>query len=536
MRQGVKRFLLLGAFLYAFTLPAAQMREIRFTLPAAPRTFDPLQVSEGASETIRYLTGGVLLRVNRETNELEPELAESWDLLDGGRAIRFHLRAGLKFSDGAPLTASDVARTLKNALDPKREAPVGELFRSEQGDPEVRVISPLTIEVRYAQPKARIDRVFDSLAITPVQMSNLPASAGAFHVCEYQPGQFVRLERNPNYWKRDASGNRLPYIDSIHIDIQPNREIEVTRFLRGELDLINRLDPDSFERVAKSQPAAARNLGPSLDSEFLWFNQVPTAPIPAWEKSWFTSTAFRRAISMSIHRDDIARIVYHGHAHPAVGPVSPANRFWFNAALKPLGFDSQAALKALTSDGFTLRDGVLRDREGHEVEFSIVTGTGNRPREAMAAVIQDDLKKIGIRVNIVVLDFGSLIERITRTSQYEAALLGFDNIETDPAGEMNVWLSSGEMHAWHPNQKSPATPWEARIDKLELTLASGVSPVLRKKAFDEVQQIVVDQEPFIYLVNPDYLAAVAPALHGTKPVPVSPQVLWNVEYQRLDAK
>lgn len=524
---------LLSALLCTFALHSAPARELRFALPAAPKTFDPLQVSEGASETIRYLTGGVLVRVNRETNELEPELAESWKLLDGGRAIRFHLRAGLKFSDGVTLTANDVARTLKNALDPKKEAPVGELFRSAAGDPEVRVVSPLVIEVRYAEPKARIDRVFDSLAITPAVMSRLPASAGPFHVCEYQPGEFVRLERNPNYWKRDASGNRLPYLDFIHIDIQPNREIEVTRFLRGELDLITRLDPDSFDRVTKTHPAAARNLGPSLDSEFLWFNEVPSAPIPAWKKTWFTSAAFRRAVSLSIHRDDIARIVYRGHAHPAAGPVSPSNRFWFNAALKPLGFDSQTALHALTSDGFTLRDGVLRDRDGHEVEFSIVTGAGNRPREAMAAVIQDDLTKIGIRVNIVVLDFGSLIERITRTSQYEAALLGFDNIETDPAGEMNVWLSSGEMHAWHPNQKSPATPWEARIDQLELTLASGVAPALRKKAFDEVQQIVVDQEPFIYLVNPDYLAAVAPVLHGARPVAVSPQLLWNVEYLQL---
>lgn len=530
------RFGLFSAFLFALALHAAQGGELRFALPATPKTFDPLQVSEGASETIRYLTGGVLLRVNRETNEPEPELAESWEVVDGGRTIRFHLRAGLKFSDGSPLAASDVARTLKSALDPKNKAAVGELFRSEQGDPEVRVVSPLIIEIRYVQPKARIDRVFDSLAITPAQMSNLPASAGPFHVCDYQPGQFVRLERNPNYWKRDASGRRLPYIDFIHIDIQPNREIEVTRFLRGELDLINRLEPDSFERITKSQPAAVRNLGPSLDSEFIWFNQVPTAPIPAWKKSWFTSTAFRRAVSMSIHRDDIARIVYRSHAHAAVGPVSPANRFWFNAALKPLGFDLQAALKLLASDGFTLRDGVLRDHEGHEVEFSIVSGAGNRPREAMAAVIQDDLKRIGIRVNIVVLDFGSLIERITRTSQYEAALLGFDNIETDPAGEMNVWLSSGEMHAWRPNQKSPATAWEARIDKLELTLASGVAPALRKKAFDEVQQIVVDQQPFIYLVNPDYLAAVAPVVQGTRPVAVSPQLLWNVEYLRLGAK
>src|SRR5699024_627885 len=132
---------------------------------------------------------------------------------------------------------------------------------------------------------------------------------------------------------------------------------------------------------------------------------------------------------MAIKREDIARIVYRGHAHPAVGPISPANRVWFNARLKPIPCDIQAALISLGSEGFTLREGTLRDREGHAVEFSLITNAGNRPREAMAAVIQEDLRAIGVRVNIVTLDFSSLVERIMKTSQYEAGLLGLANVE-----------------------------------------------------------------------------------------------------------
>ena len=97
------------------------------------------------------------------------------------------------------------------------------------------------------------------------------------------------------------------------------------------------------------------------------------------------------------------------------------------------------------------------------------------------------------RLNIVTLDFGSLIERIARTGQYESCLLGFSNTEIDPLGVMNVWLSSGAQHAWWPQQKTPVTPWEARIDKLELAQASQPSRALRKKAFDEVQRIAVEQ-------------------------------------------
>jgi len=517
---------------------AGPPQELRFCLSGDPKTFDALHVSDQRSEVIRYLTGGVLVRINRVTDQLQPELAESWKLSDGGRAVTFHLRAGLKFSGGSSLTAADVARTFNTAIDPKQASPAGDTFRSG-GDPEVRVVSPLEIAIRYPEPKPGIDRLFDSLSIVPVSgvpanPGKLPASAGPFFVSEYRRGDYVRLARNPNYWKRDASGKRMPYLDSIRIDIQPNREIELARFLRGETHLIHKMEPENFDRVIKEMPAAARNLGASLDSEFLWFNQEPSAAVPEWKRKWFTSAVFRHAVSASIHRDDIARIVFRGYAHPAAGPFSPSNRFWFNASLKPLPFDAPSALRRLASEGFVLKDGVLHDRDGHAVEFSLITNSGNRAREAMAAVIQEDLRKIGIQVNIVTLDFSSLVERITKSAQYEACLLEFANVEIDPMEQMNVWLSSGAEHAWWPLEKTPATPWEARIDKLELLQASEPARALRKKAFDEVQRIAVEEEPIVYLVNPDYLAAISPALRGVQPVTAPPQVLWNIESLHLE--
>jgi peptide/nickel transport system substrate-binding protein len=516
---------------FAALLPAA---ELHLSLTGDPKTFDAMKVSDQRSELIRYLTGGVLVRVNRVTDKPEPALAESWKLSEGGRTITFRLRAGLKFSDGAPLTATDVARTLTAALDPKNEAAVGDTFRSEQGDPQVRVISPLDVAIRYPQPKPDIDRLFDSLSIVPAISAPLPASAGPFFVAEYKPGDYVRLTRNPNYWKRDGAGKPLPYLDSIRLDIQPNREIELTRFLRGDLHLINKVEPENFDRIAKERPDAARNPGASLDSEFIFFNQAPAPSVPAWKRKWFASAAFRRAISASIRRDDIARVVFRGHAHSAAGPVSPSNHFWFDASLKPLAFDSQAALPDLMKEGFTLRDGVLRDRDGHPVEFSLLTNSGSRPREAIAAIVQDDLRKIGIQVNIVTLDFGSLIERISKTLQFEACLFGFANVETDPVQEMNIWLSSRPQHPWWPSEKTPATPWEARIDKLELLQASEPSRAARKKAFDEFQRLVVEQSPIIYLVNPDYLAAVSPSVKGLQATTSPPQILWNIESLRLE--
>ncbi len=508
-------------------------KELRISIAGDPKTFDPLQVIENHSETVRYLTAGVLVRVNRATDALEPELAEAWKLSDDSRSISFHLRSGLKFSDNSPLDANDVARTLNRALDPKEASPVGDAFSATAGNPSITVSSPLDVSIVYKDPKPGLDRLFDTLPVTPKTMAKLPASAGPFYLTEYRPGEYVRISRNPNYWKHDQAGKQLPYLDSVRIDIQANHDIELERFLRGEVHIIEKLEPTGFDRIEKEKPGVARSLGPSLDSESMWFNQSPAHSLPEWKRKWFRSAAFRHSVSLAINRTDISRVVYNGRAHPSAGPVSEANRFWFNTALKPLPFDPQAATKFLTDDGFSLQGGFLHDSAGHPVEFSLITNAGNAPREHMAPLIQADLAKLGIKVTIVTLDFGSLVDRIAKTFDYEAVLLSI-NLETDPLEVMNVWMSSGDHHAWWLSEKSPATPWEARIDELEKIQASSGSRDVRKKAFDEVQRIAVEQEPIIYLVNPDSLCAISPSLKGVQPSVTPPSVWWNVEWLHLE--
>lgn len=520
--------------LLPLVLSAAAPQQLRFAIQGDPRTFDVLMAAESNSETVRYLTAGVLVRVNRTTDAVQPELAESFLVKEAGRAITFKLRPGLQFSDGAPLTAADVERTLRRALDPQSGSPTGDTLRAGDAVPAITVAGPREITLRYKAPKPNIDRLFDSVGITPATQAKLPTSSGAFFVAEYQPGSFVLLRRNPHYFKRDPQGVQLPYLDSIRLDIQQNRDIELTRFERGELHLINKIDADAYASLSRSGTRHATSLGSSLDSEFLWFNQAPAKTLPDWKRTWFTSATFRHAISAAIRREDMARIVFKGHAHPAVGPISPANRFWVNASLKPLPTDAKASLSELTKEGFTLREGILRDKAGHPVEFSLITQAGNRPRERMASLVADDLKAIGVKVNVVTLDFGSMLDRIAKSLDYEAALLGFANVEADPSEEMNVWLSSGAQHAWWPAQKTPGTPWEARIDQLELNQAAEATRAARKKLVDEFQKIVRDQEPIIYLLNPDYLVAVSPSLKGVVPTVVPPQILWNAEWLRLE--
>lgn len=507
--------------------------ELRACLHTEPKTFNPALVEDDASETIRYLTGGVLIRVNRLTQALEPELARSWELRDGGRTIRFQLREGLRFSDGTPFGAEDVAFTFRTLLAPQMHSPTADSFRSGEGQLKVTVHGPASISLTFPAPLAGIERLFDQVAIVSAHSPlHERAVLGPFLIAEHKPGSHILLRRNPNYWKRDSAGRQLPYLDALRLDIQQNREIEWLRFERGELHLIDSLEPDHFQRLAGS--SRAKDVGPSLEGELLWFNQVPRAPLPDYKKAWFRSQSFRRAISEAINREDLCRVVYHGLAHPGVGPFSTANRFWFNAQLKPEPYNPTAALRRLAAEGFHLSGERLLDRDNHPVEFSLVTNAGNRVRERMGAMIQQDLHKIGVQLNLVTLDFPSLIERISRTYQYESCLLGLTNVDLDPDAQMNVWLSSGPQHQWNPEQAAPETAWEAEIDRLMRAQASALDPKKRKAGFDRVQEIVSEQAPFLYLVNKDALVAVSPALHNVRPSVLRPQVLWNAEWLYLE--
>src|SRR5215813_8358801 len=225
--------------------------QLRFCLRSEPKTFDPLKVEDDASVAVRYLTGGVLVRLNRQTQALEPELAQSWKVSKDGREITFKVRSGISFSDGTPFSLDDVAYTVQQLMDPGLHSPTGDAFRSGPGKVETRVLPGNQIQITFPAPVASLDRLFDQV---PIMSSRSPkhdlAVLGPFMLAEYKAGSSVLLKRNPNYWKKDAQGHQLPYLDAIRMDIQPNRDVEMLRFRRGEVDLINSLDSEYFDKLA----------------------------------------------------------------------------------------------------------------------------------------------------------------------------------------------------------------------------------------------------------------------------------------------
>jgi peptide/nickel transport system substrate-binding protein len=159
----------------------------------------------------------------------------------------------------------------------------------------------------------------------------------------------------------------------------------------------------------------------------------------------------------------------------------------------------------------------------------VVTNTGNTERIQIATIIQDDLKQLGMRVNVVTLELRALINRLLTTHEYEACVLGLGGGDADPNSEMNVWLSGGNMHLWNPAQPQPATPWEVEVDALMRRQLTTRDVNLRKRLYDRVQELVAQNLPIISLVSPSVLVGATKGLGNFRPTVLGHHALSNVE-------
>lgn len=516
------------------TLTAQPADELRMSVRGEPTGTNPLDVRDEFADLVRYLTGGVLIRVNRLTQQPEPALAVSWKISADGRTIKLELRKNVKFSDESPFDSADVLHTFRLLMAPDLHSSTADSFLVHGKPPVVRADGPMSVSISFPGPVPGMARLFDQVAIQSSRAKpGPPVSLGPYVLREHKQGAYLTFQANANYWKRGPGNAPQPRIRSLRMTVQANRELEALAFRRGEIDLISSVDSRTFDDLAAAAPGQVRDIGPSLDQEFVWFNQSGKAKIPDFRKQWFRNRDFRNAVSLAINRADISRVAFRGRAIPAAGPYPPTNRAFFNSALKPLPYDRQKAKELLVRAGFKESGGVLRDAAGNPVSFSLVTNGGNRARNQMAALIQQDLKAIGITVNILNLDFRALLERVFKTFDYDACLFGMVGVNIDPAAEMDVWLSSGANHMWNPGQVRPETEWEAEIDRLMQQQSMSVADKDRKAVFDRMQQIIYREQPVLYLVHPNGLAAVSPAVRGIEPAVLRPQLLWNIESLEL---
>jgi peptide/nickel transport system substrate-binding protein len=525
-------------------------------LRSEPKTLNPaLAVDDNSRDIIRCLTAD-LIDINRTSQKTQPALAKSWTVSRDGRRYTLKLRRGLRFSDGYPFNADDVLFSFQVYLDKTLDSPQRDLLVVGGKPIVVRKLDEYTVRFELSQPYAAAERLFDGMAILPKHLLEEPylkgafsqewslsmspsqfAGLGPFRLREYVPGQRIVLERNPYYWKSDCNGVHLPYLDQLIFLFVPSEDAQVIRFQSGDTDILSRFSAENFALLKKQEVRThyrVYDLGPSLEYNFLFFNlnDLSSKGLPdiARKQRWFQDLRFRQAVSAAIDRQAIVRLVYNGRATALWGHVTPGNKLWLDPSLPHPARSLSRAREILKSAGFSWRsDGTLVDPLGKAVEFSILTSSSNNQRMKMATMIQNDLSQLGMNVYIVTLDFGAVVDRFLNSDNYEAGIMGLASGDADPTPEMNVWLSSGGTHLWHPHEARPATPWEAEIDRLMQQQLTTLDYAKRKRLYDRVQELVAENLPIIPLVSPNILVAAKNRVGNFQPAILDPYTLWNVE-------
>ncbi len=528
--------------------------KLNCSLRAEPKTLNPVFAMDVSSRAVTSVMNADLLHINRKTDVVEAGLARSWEVSRGGQTYTLHLRRGVRFSDGAPFTADDVLFSFRVYLNPDLNAPQRDLLIIDGKPLQVTKVDSLTVRFDLPRPYAAAARLFDGLAMLPSHLlepleksgklkdawsiATPPAQLaglGPFRLKSYRPGQAVILERNAYFWKQDPAGHALPYLDEVDFAFLANQDAESVRFAAGQLDLLARLSADSYavlEKQAPQQHFQMMDGGPGLEFDFLLFNLnsdvAGRLPEAAAAQKWFSQSVFRRALSLAVNRDVLVNLVFQNHAAPLATPVTPASQTWLNPLAHPDKQDLPQARALLTSAGFQSRDGALFDSAGNRVKFTILAPSSNRQRSEIASLLRRDFAELGIDAQVVSLEFRSLLQRVTQNHDYDTAVMGLSAGDTEPNGNLSLWLSDGSLHLWNLGQKHPATQWESEIDDAMHRQMYMTNMAERRKTYFRVQQIYREQMPFLSLASPHMLGAAQAGLLGVLSSALDPAMLDNV--------
>jgi peptide/nickel transport system substrate-binding protein len=524
------------------------------------KTFNYLMADDEPSVIATvYLLGSRLAAFDHSTQQFAPALAESWTTEPDGVTVNIKLRAGLKFSDGQPLTADDVIFTLETVYDKRTNSPA---FRSALlvNDKEIRTkkISDTELQFIFPEKVAGLENYFDNLVVLPKHILGKDRDAGTiseawkidadpgsvvtsgpFMVESSSPGTRIVFKRNPHYWRADAAGTQLPYLDNLVLEIIPDANNAFSRLGQQEIDILDRIRASDYVALKDaSGPVRAMDLGPGQSNDHFWFNQnkakkngerLDDKP----KYAWFTDRRFRKAVSHAVDRESIAKTTLQGLASPLHGFVPVGNKVWLDPNLPKTDFDLEKSKSLLTEAGFVRRGSedapALFDSKGNAVEFTMIVQAENEPRKLAAAVIQQDLAKLGIKMQIAPLDTPGLMQRASDSLDYDAISLGLSVSGIEPSGFATFLLSSASVHQWNPNQKTPATDWESRIDKLFAEQSAELDVAKRKQLLFEIQKIIADEAPIIPVVSRHIVSAANKRIGNHAPSTVLPYSLWNSE-------
>ena len=533
--------------------------ELILASPTEPKSFNPITSTEpGTGKFTQFMYEG-LVHINGVTLKPEPGLAQSWEVGPDGLTWTFHIRKGVVWSDGAPFSAYDVEFTFNDLIynDSINPNASRDIFLFDGKRAQVKAIDSLTAQfvlpIAFAPflrsmsqeilPKHKFEQCVARNKFAGVLSMQTPPDSmvvtGPFTLDGFVPNQKVVFKRNPVYWQKDSAGNRLPYLSKITYLIVPDQNVELAKFKRGEIDYLMGKGED-FADLKKGEVKGGYSvfrLGSSTGSNFLLFNQNSLRDpktgkpyVDSIKQSWFRNESFRKAVAYALDKQSMISTVYSGLGYSQWSPMSPAEGYFYNPNVPQYPYDLARAKATLAAAGFvdSNKDSILEDAGGHSVEFTFLTNSGNIERQKIAEIIRKDLLRVGFKVHFQVMDFSSLIQKMDNPPyDWDAVLLGLSG-GVEPHFGKKVWHSSQNLHMWFPRQKSPSTPWEARIDSIFDAGVKELDESKRKALYDEWQLIAVDKLPLIYTVLPERVLCIANKFKNVNPS-VNGGLLYNIE-------
>ncbi|MEG4112726.1 MULTISPECIES: ABC transporter substrate-binding protein [unclassified Microcoleus] len=528
--------------------------------PSGPATFN-YPLNQSAYSVFGYMYEG-LINENGLTSELEPGLAESWEVSKDGKKIVFTLREGLKWSDGEPMTTDDIIFSYEKIyFNDKIPSGLKDTLRvgMSRQFPTVKKIDSRRVEFSVAEPFAPFIRYAGGIPILPAHIlqeavENTDADGkpkflttwgtdtdpkkivgnGQYRMLSYTPNQRVVLERNPYFWRKDAEGNVQPYIQQIVWQIIENTDNQLLNFRSGDLDTLN-VEPEVFpllKREEKRGKYTVFNGGPDTGSVFMCFNlnkgrNAQNQPFVDPVKSrWFASKEFRQAIAYGINREAMTNNIYRGLGAPLHSPIPAQSPFYLSPeqGLKTYSYDLEKAKELLLSAGFKYNsEGQLLDADSNKVRFTLLMAAGKKVREQMGTQIKQDLGKLGMQIDTQFLSFNTYVEKLRLTRNWDTYLGGFTG-GTEPHSGYNIWSVNGTLHSFNQGPQSGEPPikgwkvddWEQKIDDLYVKASQELDEAKRKELYGETQRIIAEQVPFLYMVNPLTFEAVRDRVSGIR--------------------
>ncbi|MFN2340537.1 MAG: ABC transporter substrate-binding protein [Halanaerobium sp.] len=479
--------LLIAVFFSASVLADGHEAEYGGTLiyaqGADADALDPHMTTLGNSADVIVNVFDGLVRFKSGTTEVEAALATDWEISEDGLEYTFNLREGVEFHDGTPFNAEAVVFDIQRQLDSDHP------YYMEGSYPyagfslgmieEVRAVDEYTVQFTLENPYAPFIKnlaMFATMIVSPEAVKEYgedifknPVGTGAFKFVEWVRDDQITLVANEDYW------DGRPYLDELIFTVIPNNQTRLLELEEGNIHVMEGLNPTDIQRVRDNEELELLE-APGLNVGYIALHN---------EKEPFDNKLVRQAMNYAINKEEIAEYLMGGQATVAKGALPPT--IWsYDESLEGYPYNPAKARELLAEAGY--EDGF---------EFTLRTYSAPRSYNPvgarLATAVQQYLSQVGIDAEIEQLEWGTYIEE-GKAGRHTAAFFGWIADNGDPDNFLNVFFNSANRgstnRAFYVNQ---------RVDQLLADAQQITDEAAREEIYKEVQQIIVEDAPFVFL-------------------------------------